>query len=704
MRKLNLFTRCTVLATMPALFAYPQDHLPHVSQSVMTDGRYQEVGEWIQPTTYDEIIQFLEDLESGQLERKCSPKELEKVNDYLAILAKEGILPGEFEEAVALERDINELRYGEDSRFQLAHYLENCWDYTIISATLSDYSDYDIVQCGKISKAWKRTKKFAKKHKKEIIIGAVVVVAVVAVSVAVVATSSVVAVSAISSAAGAAGAAASGSNQSELSSLEMPVYESILDERISSFKENLAQENFFDPSIIMGEALSLEETGRVLGPLFAHDSLNHLAKQLPNNPQLSQEIQGFCLQADVSLPADATGNLMDDGHHEIDRRFSSDCGPMFSDPDKEVNFNALTYQMRGEVAHSYGYCGQAVNDLTKAISMNPTDPMPYLQRSASYFDMGQYDESIKDFNNFAAQIKKGPEEIPFSTAEFTLGFAKGLPKGVYESGKGIMLFLGDLVTHPIYTATQMYDALSILAGLAREDQWGVIGEVLSPEIYLLVTQWDTLPSAERGELAGYAFGKHGADIVAPGAVAKIASKSVKSARELAAVLKNLQMAEGTLVLETVAGVGNTAQVGEIINAGKTSAFLGEELGFTAKEMGQLQKAGKLEGAINSRLDRLVSQAESEVFKAAISKDSHVKMVRDYLEKPAKEIQKGIRSYEKQIALHLEKIANPSKFIPHWDKLHPERQHALVSKKWPAEIQCYTEQRDVLQSILNERLK
>ncbi len=55
-------------------------------------------------------------------------------------------------------------------------------------------------------------------------------------------------------------------------------------------------------------------------------------------------------------------------------------------------------------------------------------------------------------------------------------------------------------------------------------------------------------------------------------------------------------------------------------------------------MGHLQKAGKLKDAIHSRLDRLVSQSKSDVFKAAISKDSHVKRVRDYLSKPTKEIQ------------------------------------------------------------------
>ena len=278
-----------------------------------------------------------------------------------------------------------------------------------------------------------------------------------------------------------------------------------------------------------------------------------------------------------------------------------------------------------------------------------------------------------------------------------------LPKSIYESGKGIMLFLGELVSHPIHTATQVYDAFSTLARLAREDQWGAIGEVLSPEIHQLVTQWDTLSSDKRGELAGYALGKHGADIAVPGAVAKIASKSAKSARELAAVLKNLQTAEGTLILETTAGVGNTAKVGEIINAGKTSAFLGEELGFSAKEMGQLQKAGKLESAINSRLDKLVSQSESEVFKTAINQNKHIKMVKDYLEKPAKEIQKGINSYEKQIALHKDKIANPAKHCADWNNLDPRRQQALINKKWPAEIKGYEEQKNVLQSILNERL-
>ncbi len=605
----------------------------------------------------------------------------------------------------------------------LTHYLENSNEYMIIPAVLNGYSGYNIVQCGKISKAWKKTKKFCKKHKKAIIIGAVVVVAVAAVTVAVVAAGSAAAASSAAGAAGAAGAAASGSgsgsssssksessgnssaapsgSQTQPSSNDIPIFKSAMEEEISSFKENLAQENFFQPSTA-GQGLSLEETGRAIGPIFAHDSFNHFNDHLSSYPQFSQEVQDIASQYDFSLPSRATNNPVDFGHNEIDRRFASNSGPIFSDPAKEMNFNALSYQMRGEAARSYGYYGQSVNDFTKAINMNPTDPTPYLQRSASYFDMGQYNKSIEDFNHFAAQVEKDPEKLPFSTPEFTLGFAKGLPKGVYESGKGIMLFLGDLVTHPIHTATQMYDALSTLARLARDDEWGVIGEVLSPEIHQLVTQWDTLPSDKRGELAGYAFGKHGADIAAPGAVAKIASKSAKSARELAAVLKNLQKAEGTLVLETAAGVGNTAKVGEIINAGKASSFIGEELGFTAKEMGQLQKAGKLEQAIDSACESWLAKSPSEAYIAAKNGGRHAPLIPKFSEKPIREIQKSVNSYEKLIVLHKDKIANPSKHCPKWDSFHPNRQKALVEKIWPAEIECYTEQRDILQTILNQK--
>lgn len=233
-------------------------------------------------------------------------------------------------------------------------------------------------------------------------------------------------------------------------------------------------------------------------------------------------------------------------------------------------------------------------------------------------------------------------------------------------------------------------------------EWGVVAEVLSPEVHQLVTQWDTLPSEKRGELAGYAVGKHGADILVPGAIAKVASKSVKSAQELAAVCKNFQIAQETLVLEIAAGIGNTAKVAEVVRNGQSMAFLGEELGFTAKEMGQLKKLGKLEQAIDSACENWLAKSPSEAYIAAKNGGRHARIITEFSSKSVKEVQKSIRSYEKLIAEHNDKIANPSKYCQDWDNFHPNRQKALVEKVWPTEIECYAEQRDILQTILDQR--
>ena len=249
----------------------------------------------------------------------------------------------------------------------------------------------------------------------------------------------------------------------------------------------------------------------------------------------------------------------------------------------------------------------------------------------------------------------------------------------------------------------MWNALTLLTHLAQSEQWSALREVLAPEIHQLIKEWDSLPSDKRGELAGYAFGKYGSDILIPGALAKAVSKGLKGAQELAAVYRGLQTAEQTLLLETVNNLGNGAKIGDLVRASQTTIALGEEVGFTAHEMAQLKQVGKLERTIDNAFENLI-KSENEAFRAAINGEKHVRFYQDYLNKPTKEIQKGIKSFEKQISIHQEKISHPSKSIPNWDELRPERKEALINKKWPAEIECYTEQRDILQSILDQRLE
>ena len=63
------------------------------------------------------------------------------------------------------------------------------------------------------------------------------------------------------------------------------------------------------------------------------------------------------------------------------------------------------------------------------------------------------------------------------------------------------------------------------------------------------------------------------------------------------------------------------------------------------------------------------------------------IIEKFSDKSVKEIQKSICSYEKLIAEHKDKIANPSNYCPDWDAFHPDRQKALINKLWPNEIQC-----------------
>ncbi len=297
--------------------------------------------------------------------------------------------------------------------------------------------------------------------------------------------------------------------------------------------------------------------------------------------------------------------------------------------EQQAAIGALPHQTRGESALVLGNYNQAVLDLGKAIVANPMDSLSYLERGAAHFSLGEYERSLEDYQQFAAQTETSN---PLDLSEFCLGFAKGLPKGTYESGEGAFLFLVDFVNHPIQTSKQAIDSITALVDLVRRDEWGSVAEALSPEVHQLVTQWDTLPSGQRGELAGYAVGKHGADILIPGALAKVATKSLKSAQELVEVCKNLQIVQETLLLETAAGIGNSAKIAEIIEVGQKTARLADELGFTAREMRQLKQAGQLETTLTKRYEHLsLSMQES----MALHKNAQ-EVLKPYAKKPMPE--------------------------------------------------------------------
>ena len=114
---------------------------------------------------YDDIIALLDAIENNEIE-ECSPEDQEEIIQFLILLAREGVLPGEEE---ALEQDIQELLSQEDCSFS---FLSPERSTLVLSAQT------EVVLCrGWMKKQCKSAKRFIKKHKTGFIIGAVVVVA-----------------------------------------------------------------------------------------------------------------------------------------------------------------------------------------------------------------------------------------------------------------------------------------------------------------------------------------------------------------------------------------------------------------------------------------------------------------------------------------------------------------------------------------------
>ncbi|MBS0621649.1 MAG: hypothetical protein JSR80_01660, partial [Verrucomicrobia bacterium] len=509
MRRLNAFICWMLLLTTPPFFVYP--HVtPPIDAFHVQKVSYEEGGaasDYV--LSYDDILQVLDAIESGELEEKCSLEGLERVKHFVAFLAKEGALPDDSEESLSLQEDLEELLNGEETLYRNAISFvspDEC-QYMIVPAVLSGH--YDVVLCkGWVSKHWKKLRKFAKKHRKALIIGAVIVVAVAVVVVAVAAASAPAVGTAVASAAGGAAVDVDKGKNAEHSqepailaeAQEAPILKSAIDEQVASFKENLIQQQFFEPTSLANPnlTLSLEENGRALGSAFGHNSLSNVEQQISSCPRLAQEVQEVNAKYLFTLPGEGAG------HGEVDRKFSTDYTQIYLNLGTATDLNTFSYQVRGESALNHGCYHQAVHDLSKVIAANPNHPILYLERGMAHLGLGQYERSLEDYHEFASQTQ---EAYPLSVPEFSLGFAKGLPRGIYDSGSGLFLLVSDLATQPVNTGKQMWSALSHLSELACTEQWDALSEAIAPEVHQLVTEWGSLPSETRGELAGYAFGK-----------------------------------------------------------------------------------------------------------------------------------------------------------------------------------------------------
>ncbi len=270
----------------------------------------------------------------------------------------------------------------------------------------------------------------------------------------------------------------------------------------------------------------------------------------------------------------------------------------------------------------------ALDILDQTIESDPSYSDAYLQRSIAHFELENYDAFLNDFKKYD-RLTTDQTNLKL-TSDFSKNFVSELVRGAKDSASHWALLAVDLIKHPIRTTEHAFNAFEELSHLALSDQWGELCETLSPEAYQLATEWKTLPADQRGKLAGYAIGKLGTDLFIPGAVAKATSKGVKGAKELVKISKNVQKAESTLVLESMATLENSTQVAEVVQKNQKIAYIANETELSTREMFKLKQAGELE----SHLQKIYT----DQFKTPLMQESF-----ELLEKA----QKALKPYKNQ---------------------------------------------------------
>ncbi|MEZ4864116.1 MAG: RHS repeat-associated core domain-containing protein [Caldilineaceae bacterium] len=96
-----------------------------------------------------------------------------------------------------------------------------------------------------------------------------------------------------------------------------------------------------------------------------------------------------------------------------------------------------------------------------------------------------------------------------------------------------------------------------------------------------------------------------------------------------------------------------------------------------------------------------SEKISNAYQIAKEGGKHAGFLRNYAGRSIGQIQKGISSIEQLIVEHQDKIVNPEKYIPNFRELDPRQQEALLTRKWPADIQRQIEQLEILKGLLDE---
>lgn len=166
---------------------------------------------------------------------------------------------------------------------------------------------------------------------------------------------------------------------------------------------------------------------------------------------------------------------------------------------------------------------EALATLNTIIQEDPSNKEAYFERATVYFELGNFDESLRDFIH--SEIKSSPIAENSNFLDFSLGLSEGIIKGgaeaaveyipsllssMYGLGQGLWAFVQD----PIRVSCEMVQATQACIEFVKTHTPMESLEKLVPEFQYLIKNWDTFNGKEKGIISGHIIGKYGIDIFA----------------------------------------------------------------------------------------------------------------------------------------------------------------------------------------------
>lgn len=119
------------------------------------------------------------------------------------------------------------------------------------------------------------------------------------------------------------------------------------------------------------------------------------------------------------------------------------------------------------------------------------------------------------------------------------------------------------------------------------------------------------------------------------------------------------------------------------------------IGAGIRRLGNLDDATKLVQKTKS-LD-----AVADAYEIAQQGGRHAGTLRNYQGRSLKEITNAVRGYEKNVAEHIDKLANPSRYAKDWAALTPRQQQGLL-RKWEKDLRRNKELAVLMRSLVGDR--